>query len=423
MASTPLGGDLDFLQYEALNLKFQTLTTDPGGFIIGMSYMNSADLHFRLHNGSGFQIIPFVTAATPTALTVGGAAAVGSDLDAARAGHAHAMPGLATISAAGFMSAADKTDLTNATPSPTASTLMKRDAAGRTQAADPVAAQDLVTLAFFNAAFTGRDSKESVRVKSTGNVNIANPGTAIFDTITLAALDRILLASQTAPAENGIYQFNGAGTAMTRTADADSWAELVGAYVIVEQGSANADTGWLCLADQGGTLGTTAVNWGAFGNATSYSAANAAGITGVAVLNGTIGTQFQFRAIKAGSTKLSCVLTGTDIVVDVVEANILLPNLGGTLPISKGGTGATTAVAARAALGATGKATATIGDGVTTVFVINHGLGTTDVTVEFWEVSTKRKWVIPVENTDVNNVTARFGRPPAAGAFRVVMIG
>jgi hypothetical protein len=301
---------------------------------------------------------------------------------------------------------------------------VKRDAAGRTQAADPVAAQDVVTLAFFNASFSARDPKASVRAKSTGNVNLANPGTAIFDTITLSIGDRILLGSQTAPAENGIYQFNGSGTAMTRTADADVWNELVAAYVIVEQGAANADTGWLCLADQGGTLGTTAVNWGAFGNATSYSAASAAGITGVAVLNGTIGTQFQFRAIKAGSTKVSVVLTGTDIVVDVVEANILLPNLGGTLPIAKGGTGATTAVAARAALGCTGKAAATIGDGVSTVFLVNHALGTTDVSCEVWETGgSKRKHIVPTENTDSNNVTLRFGRPPTVGAYRVVVIG
>jgi len=332
------------------------------------------------------------------------------------------MPGIATISAAGFMSAAWATDLTNATPSPTVLTLMKRDAAGRAQAADPVAAQDLVTLAFFNATMFQQKPKASVKAKTTANINLAAPG-ALHDGVTLVIGDRFLVGSQTATAENGIYQFNGAATAATRTADADAWTELVAAYVIVEQGTANADTGWLCLSDSGGTLGTTAVTWGPFGNATSYSAANAAGITGVAVLNGTVGTQFQFRAIKAGSTKLSCVLTGTDIVVDVVEANILLPNLGGTLPISKGGTGATTAVAARAALGCTGKATATIGDGVSTVFLINHGLGTADVTVDFWEVSTKRKWVIPVENTDTNNVTARFGRPPAVGAFRVVMIG
>lgn len=423
MAATPLGGDLDFLQYEALNLKFQTLSTDPSGWTIGMPYMNSADLHLRIHNGTGFQIVPFLATATPTALTVAGSGAVGSGIDGARSDHAHAMPGIATISAPGFLSAVWATDLTNATPSPTASTLMKRDAAGRAQAADPVAAQDLVTLAFFNATVLGQDPKASVKAKTTANISLAAPG-AVHDGVTLTAGDRLLVASQTAPAENGIYQFNGAAVALTRTADADTWDELVAAYVIVEQGTANADTGWLCLSDAGGTLGTTAVTWGPFGNATSYSAASAAGITGVSVLNGTVGTQFQFRAVKAGSTKLSVTLVGTDIVVDAVEANILLPNLGGTLPISKGGTGATTAVAARAALGATGKAAATIGDGVSTVFLVNHALGTTDVTCEVWETGgSKRRTIVPAENTDSNNITLRFGRPPAAGAYRVVIVG
>lgn len=105
------------------------------------------------------------------------------------------------------------------------------------------------------------DSKGSARAASTANVNIANPGTATFDGVVLSNGDRLLLKNQTAPAENGIYTFNGSGVALTRVADMDVWAEVPGAFLAIEEGTANADTVWLCTSNQGGTLGTTAINW------------------------------------------------------------------------------------------------------------------------------------------------------------------
>ena len=48
---------------------------------------------------------------------------------------------------------------------------------------------------------------------------------------------------------------------MTRATDFDAWAEIPGAVVPVEEGTANADTLWLSTANAGGTLGTTAITW------------------------------------------------------------------------------------------------------------------------------------------------------------------
>lgn len=129
----------------------------------------------------------------------------------------------------------------------------------------PSAGTDGANKAYVDAQIAGLnsifDNKASVRVKSTGNVTIANPGTAVFDTVTLANGERIFLGSQTAPAENGIYIFNGSGVAMTRATDMDAWAEVPGAFFAIEEGSANADTIWLCTANAGGTLGTTAITF------------------------------------------------------------------------------------------------------------------------------------------------------------------
>lgn len=113
-------------------------------------------------------------------------------------------------------------------------------------------------IAGLNAMF---DHKDGARAGSTANVNIANPGTAVFDGVTLANGERILLKNQTAPAENGIYIFNGSGVAMTRALDMDAWTEVPGAVVIVQEGTTNADTWWYVTSNQGGTLGTTAITW------------------------------------------------------------------------------------------------------------------------------------------------------------------
>jgi hypothetical protein len=106
------------------------------------------------------------------------------------------------------------------------------------------------------------DSKGSVRAATTANGTLATAfenGDTI-DGVTLATGDRILLKNQTAPAENGIYVVAASG-APTRATDMDAWTEVPGAFVVVEEGSANADTVWLCTSNQGGTLNTTAITW------------------------------------------------------------------------------------------------------------------------------------------------------------------
>lgn len=98
-----------------------------------------------------------------------------------------------------------------------------------------------------------------VRVATTGNLNLALPGTT-FDGVALSAGDRVLVKEQTAPAENGIYTWNGAILPMTRAADADSATELVGTIVEVQQGSQNARSIWRQTSTNP-TLGTDSLRW------------------------------------------------------------------------------------------------------------------------------------------------------------------
>jgi phage-related tail fiber protein len=129
-----------------------------------------------------------------------------------------------------------------------------------TLAADPAAALEPATKQYVDNLAGGLDVKASVRAAST--TPLALSGLQTVDGVSLAAGDRILVKNQTAAAANGLYVV-GSG-AWTRTADADIWSDLSGAFVFVEQGSVNADTGWVCTVDAGGTLGATAVAWSQF---------------------------------------------------------------------------------------------------------------------------------------------------------------
>ena len=74
-----------------------------------------------------------------------------------------------------------------------------------------------------------------VRTASVANVDLANPG-ATAGGVSLVANDRILLTAQTSTAENGIYVWHSPATPLTRSADADSAAELAQATVRVGDG-------------------------------------------------------------------------------------------------------------------------------------------------------------------------------------------
>lgn len=105
-------------------------------------------------------------------------------------------------------------------------------------------------------------SKGTVRAATTANGTLATAyeNGDTLDGVTLVTGDRILIKNQSAPAENGIYVVAASG-APTRATDMDAWSEVPGAWVTVQEGTANADTTWLSTANTGGTLNTTAITW------------------------------------------------------------------------------------------------------------------------------------------------------------------
>jgi phage-related tail fiber protein len=118
--------------------------------------------------------------------------------------------------------------------------------------ADPTVPLGAATKQYVDIASQGFTYKNAVRVVATTNV-AAISGLLVIDGITLVAGNRVLLAGQTTPAQNGIYV--AAAGAWTRAADADANGEIAdGALVPIGEGTANGDSLFLCTA-------TTATPW------------------------------------------------------------------------------------------------------------------------------------------------------------------
>lgn len=122
-------------------------------------------------------------------------------------------------------------------------------------------AANLAVQAAIAAAASANGMKyRQARAASTANVNTASAPSSL-DGVTLVSLDRILLKNQSTASQNGLYQFNGAGSALTRTTDMDAWTEVPGTVVVVTEGTVNADKVFLCTSNDGGTLGSTAITF------------------------------------------------------------------------------------------------------------------------------------------------------------------
>ena len=135
-----------------------------------------------------------------------------------------------------------------------------------TNVSTPTANGDAANKSYVDTAISNLnslfDAKGSVRVATTANGTLASAfaNGQTVDGVTLATGNRILLKNQSTQSENGIYTVNASG-APTRATDMDVWTEVPGAFIAVEEGSANADTIWLCTSNQGGTIGSTAVTF------------------------------------------------------------------------------------------------------------------------------------------------------------------
>lgn len=252
-----------------------------------------------------------------------------------------------------------------------------------TDLAEPVDPQDAATKFYVDSAVAGLTWKKAVNLASTTNIDL----TGAIDSLVIdghSALTathgngyRILLTGQTNAIENGIYVYSQdlTGYTLTRSTDADAFAELKGAAVFVMEGSSYGSTSWVQANHYITDFNNQA--WEQFAGASEYTAG--AGL----VADGNVFNVGQGLGIT---------VTANEVAID-------------------------TTVTAR-------KYTAVIGNGSATSYVITHNLNNQFVTAQVFQNASPYALVeADVELTSPTQVTVRFALPPATGEYLVTVIG
>lgn len=283
---------------------------------------------------------------------------------------------------------------------------------------DPGSAQDAATKAYVDSVASGLDVKDACRLATAAALATYTPGANTLtcntngalsvDGVAVASGNRILVKNETAgnAKYNGVYVVTTVGDAgtpwvLTRAEDANVSAEVSsGLFVFVSAGNTLAASGWLLTTADPITLNSTGLAFTQFSASGSYTEGDGIDIAGSAIA---------VRLKSAGG-----------LVFDAGEIKI-----DGPLAVTLGGTGASTAATALAALGGTGKYAASIGNTSATQFDLTHGLAASrDLLVQVYRVASPYDQIeCDVQHLSTTQVRLIFATAPGTNEFRVVIIG
>ena len=202
-----------------------------------------------------------------------------------------------------------------------------------TNLATPTADGDAASKSYVDGVSQGLDVKDSCVAATTGNITIStalNNGDTL-DGVSLSTNDRVLVKDQSTASENGIYIV---GSSPARADDLAAGSDAAGMFTFVEQGTVNADNGFVCTSNKGSAVtGTNNLTFAQFSGAGQITAGD-----GLDKSANTLSVDLKSNG--------GIVIESTEIAVDLSASSIT-----GTLAVSDGGTGSTSASAARTALG------------------------------------------------------------------------
>ena len=161
--------------------------------------------------------------------------------------------------------------------------------------------QSLANKAYVDQVAQGLDTKPSCRAGTTADLSAtynngssgvgatltaSSNGAIVVDGVSLSVGDRLLVKNQTTASENGIYSVTTQGDGstafvLTRATPEDQPSELSGgAFVFVEEGTANADNGYVFTHTGAPTFGTTSLDVAQFSGAGQIDSGAALSKTG-----------------------------------------------------------------------------------------------------------------------------------------------
>jgi hypothetical protein len=309
------GSPVNFNQQEAQNIKLHNLGSAPGTPVAGQIWLNTGDgyLYYRDNSGVNRQLVHF-------------SALLATRLD---------------------QFAAPNTSLS-------------MNSQKITNLLDPTSLQDAATKSYVDALVAGLKWKDPVRVATTAAITLS--GTQTIDGVAVIAGDRVAVINQLTTAFNGIYVVSAGG--WSRSADADTGAEIFGACFFVSEGTTLGNRQYVCTTDAPITINSTALLFAQIGGSVSY----------------TPGTGISFSS--------------NTILLD-------------------------TSVAAR-------KVEGLLGNGAATSFTVTHNLNSTAIVASLWKVSTGEFWQPDISYTGGSSATQctfNFGFAPTTNEYRFVIHG
>jgi hypothetical protein len=212
----------------------------------------------------------------------------------------------------------------------------------------------LVNKTYVDQVANGLDVKASVRVATTADLSAtyangagtltANANGAIsIDGVSLSLNDRVLVKDQSDAVQNGFYKVTtvGSGSAafvLTRTPDANEASEITGgAFTFVEEGTANADNGYVATHNGTPTLGTDDITFDQFSGAGQISAGN--GLTKTGNTIDAVGTADKIT-VSANAITIASTYVGQSSITTLGTITTGTWNAD-TIAVASGGTGLT----------------------------------------------------------------------------------